>query len=173
MGAERSYGEMIASGEIKPQHKICETSVEAPTISVTNIGPEGEEVPTVCVQWFGETRHALPKKPQFLFSVLSKPDAIQWMGHPELFKVAFLGQVKDWPNPSVAQAVADLMTDGDLKGWVIYLCSHHYHQQYPQGTGPGSFAMAIALLGDPNVGVITPQSFTNLDVLKCLECKRS
>lgn len=173
MNPERSYGEMIASGEIEPLHKICDTNVEAPTIVVVDMGPEGEEVPTVCVQWFGETKHILPKKPQFLFSILSEPDAIQWMGHPELFKVAFLGKVKNWPNPSAAQAVADLATEGSLNSWVIYLCSHHYHQQFPQGIGPGSFVMTLALLGDPNVGVITPQSFTNLDVLQCPECKRS
>ena len=134
-----------AGGEIVvPQHKRCETLVEVPTIVV--LPPFGEQTqPSVCVQWFGKAEDdRMPEGSQFNFQLMVAHDNINWFGHPERFRVAFLGQVKDWPKPEAAQATADAITEGNLEGWVIWVVSSIAGMKYESGIGPASIAFFSA-----------------------------
>jgi len=168
---------MAVHGELKPEHAICATNVEAPAISVIELDMQGKKIPTVSVQWYGQVKRQdempLPPDCQFQFSIMAAANDIHWALHPERFRVAFLGPVKDWPNddPVVRQKIADRLTEGSLEGWVIYVCSHHYHLRGDgDGSNPGTFAVTIALLGDPTFGIISPRPFTDLSVLDCPQC---
>ena len=153
---------------IKPQHKVCETNVDVPTIIVEPL-EEGRE-PQVLVQWFGEFSAAdfLQKefgnavverfqRMQFRFPVPIPVDDMHWMLHPERFKVILLAQVKDWPNK---KAIPEL---GKPDSWILWLASSHY------GTddGPACFAVPFnVMLGDQLCGIISPRKYCDVNVLE-------
>ncbi len=151
---------------LKPTFDVCKRVVEIPTIIVDQI-VIGENHPrnAVFIQWFGEAVR-LTENFQFLFELCIEPNNIHWMGHPEEFKVVFLGQIKNWPKPEVSQKIADEIAEGNLEQTVAWLCSHHYQQRYESGIGPGSFTVPVVLLGDPNIGLISPKTYQNLEALK-------
>jgi len=152
--------------ELRPVHKICRNNVDIPRVLFEESNIEGEVVKRVCVQWFGEADYELPKESQFLFDILSDADSLHWWGHPEWFDVVFLGQAKDWPRPEMAQLVADKAAEGNLDVWIVWLCNHHVQVKYSNSPGPQSFVVLLALLGDPNVGVITPRPHRDMEKLE-------
>ncbi len=139
------------------QHTFCETDVAEPTVVITDR--------EVMIQWFGVVDDSLPPKGQFLFPLTARPEDIHWMNRPEEFQVVFLDQAKNWPNRAVVDQIAEGRIDG-VDAWVAMLCSHHFTVQYPSGEGPGTFVSSIVMLGDPKSGVIIPQRYQNLDILK-------
>lgn len=150
-----------------PKHDICKENVEVPTISLVNMGPPGEEKLTLCVQWFGETKKPLPpgacipEGSQFLFSLTVKPDKTCFFGEPEKFYVVFLEQVKNWLKPETTQAmINDLGGSSNPDGWIIWLLNPQVAMDF--GGYPASLAIRIAVLGDPNCGIISPKPYTNL-----------
>lgn len=159
--------ELLTARSFGPAHSVCKANVALPTIRFGERHYYEKRVTGIYVQWFGD-----PTSDQFLFDVCSKVDDVHWMNDPEKFQVVFLGKVGDWPRREVAQKVADQVTEGKLDAWVIWVCSHHYHVRHSNGEGPGSFLTSIVLLGDPNVGVISPQKYVNLEALNCPHCKK-
>jgi len=133
-------------------------------IIVEPFAPDGP--PEVFVQWFGEADGGDVTNLQFRFPVPLSPDHAMWMNHPEKFKVILVGQVKDWPKPSAQEAVA-ASAKGTLETWILWICSSHYTVQHSNGPGPACCVVPLtAMLGDPNVGVITPRKYCDLSVLK-------
>ena len=152
---------MGADSRIKPQHKTCDHNVEVPTILVEPLKAGGK--PEVFVQWFGEALGVDLGDIQFRFPVPMLPDALQWMGHPELFYVVLLGQVKDWPRQDVIQSVADSDTKGHADARIIWLASSHCRT----GSQPVSFVMPMTImLADGICGIITPRKYCDLSVLE-------
>jgi hypothetical protein len=166
----QNLDELLVSDNVTA-HKVCKSNVETPTIVFGERTFEDGKTSGVYFQWFGVVNR-IPTQKQFLFPISMGIDNSMWMGHPEEFKIVFIDQVKNWPSPEMARRVANVATDGDLEASIIWACGHHYHQQYPEGIGPASFLIPIALLGDPNVGVISPGTFCNMELKECPECKR-
>jgi len=147
-----------------PQHEICRKNVDFPIILFVN---KDKETKKVSIQWFGEANKKLQKGSQFLFDIVLNPDEeLLWWDHPEWFNVVFLGQIRNWPNSLVAQQIANNIDDGNLNRWVVWVCNHKVQMKYQHSIGPQSFLAKLVLLGDPNVGVITPQPYQNFEVLK-------
>lgn len=163
--------ELANVDRVNPQRKICEVSVEVPTIIIEPFLKGGK--PRIFVQWFADffpipsTKHeswdALVKKfrgMQFRFPVLASLDDKCWMGHPELFKVVSLGQVQDWPNKA---AIPELGTPDD---WILWVTSSHYGVRTQSGDGPASFVMPLKTMsGDQVCGLITPQKYCDIRVI--------
>lgn len=140
----------------------CKEIVEVPTISVVKLGEQ--KTGTLVVQWWGEADR-LQEESQFLFPIIADPDAIHWMNHPEWFRVAFLGQVKDWPSPKALPSIAQLVK-GNVERWVILLTSSHIGVNFSNGfVGPAAYVCQVVLLLDPVVGLVTPRPYCNPKVL--------
>jgi hypothetical protein len=150
-------------------------TVGVPTITVRDLPVEGG-VPrrTICIQWFGKADHCeLPPEAQFLFEPQCPHDECHWYGAPEKFRVVFLGPVREWPKPEVAERVAELVTAGNLDTYVVWIVSADFPLRHETAIwAPASFMVPLVLLGDPNCGVIMPVTYAGLDVLKA-ENKRA
>jgi len=161
---------------IQPQHRICDFNVEIPTVHLVNkirIDATNTAHPKqtsnaieMNIQWFGQAEVLLPEKSQFLFLVLADPEGIEWMGHPERFRVVFLDQVKNWPKPEKARITAEAIANGDMEAWIAWLVSSFIGMRHSDGIGPASYAVPVVLLADGNCGIITPQPYTNMKVLE-------
>ncbi len=57
---------------------------------------------------------------QFHFPVHPNPDALEWMGHPEHFRVEFIGQIVGFPNPTAIREV------GPSETWIVMVSSTHF-----------------------------------------------
>jgi hypothetical protein len=92
---------------------------------------------------------------QFHFPVTSDIYATHWMGHPERFRVVSIGQVKDWPNPSVQELL------GNPEDWIVYIASTHYKVSHPSGQDvPKCLLIPLRIfLADQVYGVITPKKY--------------
>jgi len=156
---------------IQPQHKICNFNVDMPTvfpddeIDRTDASCPKWKSKAINIQWFGQANVQLPEKSQFLFPVLADPKGIEWMGHPETFRVVFLDQVKNWPKPENALITAKTVAKGDMEAWIVWLVSSFIGIRHSDGVGPASYAMPIVLLADGDCGIITPQPYTNMRAL--------
>ncbi len=140
----------------KPQHKVCEKNVEVPTIVL----PQERE--GVWLQWFGDATGAELAEMQFLFPIPLDENAMEWMGHPELFKVIMVGQIKDWPMKEAVRKIAEA-TKKDVESWVLWVVSSHYQIR----GDPACFIVPLpAMLGDGECGVITPHRYCDTDVLE-------
>jgi len=174
---ERKYG---------PEHKTCETTVDVPTVRVERMPymhiddgmPHSDSREGVYIQWFGETSKPLPENveipggSQFLFSVLADPDDLQFYLYPKRFRVIWLDQVKNWPNPKAIQAMIDGPGEGNPDKWMVWLISSHITIEYGNGrSGPATPIFEIAMLGDPNCGVIIPRRHYN-DSVRLEELKK-
>jgi hypothetical protein len=148
-----------------PEHEICRKNVEVPTILMAPMGPDGKSV--LCVQWFGLTEEPLPQNvtipedSQFLFTILADPNDIAFFGEPEKFHVVFLGQVKNWLKKEAVQAMIDGPGQGDPNAWIVWFMNPQVGMDF--GGRPASPAVKIALLGDPNCGIIVPRHYVNLE----------
>lgn len=154
-----------------PVHKVCESNVAVPTIVRVNMGPEGEEKPTLCVQWFGDPERPLlpnvkiPDGSQFLFSLMVDPDDLNFFGDPAKLRVVFLGKIKDWLKPEAVQAMIDGPGKGNPDAPMIWLLNPQRIVSHSgERKGPASPLVPIALLGDPNCGVIAPRLFSDIGV---------
>lgn len=150
---------MAASVPLFPVHKVCRVNVEHPTILVEE--QLGRKV--VLVQWFGEAWNTDLGTSQFLFPLTMKFDDARWLREPELFRVAFMDQVKNWPNKDAISAIAHGLQNGE-ETWVIWVVSSYYAQRTTAGIRCASFMCGLVMLGDPNVGVITPKRFWDENV---------
>ncbi len=155
---------------VQPQHKICISNVDVPTVVLTHIidatnpsHPKQKE-PTMSIQWFGQAGVRLPESSQFLFTLLTDPQSIEWWKNPQSFRVVFLGQIKDWPKIESIQKMVEAF--GDKETWIVWLVSSIIGMKHSDGIGPASYAVKVALLGDGNCGIITPQLYTNMGVLE-------
>jgi hypothetical protein len=154
----------------QPQHKVWKPNVEVPTIFFEPL--DDGRPPEVSVQWFGvadlefltrefgnEVEEAFSRM-QFRFPLSVDANDPHWMGHPELFKVVFIGPIKDWPKRG---ALAEV---GGPEELVFYTVSTHFTVQYASGLGPGSFLFKLdVMLGDGLYGVIRPKFYSDFNVL--------
>lgn len=146
---------------VQPQHEVCKSRVDCPAVVIKSF----DKKPRMFIQWLGKAeRVSLPEGSQFLFDVLTDPEDMAWYRKPETFRVVFLGQIKDWPKPEKVQSMVRAM--GNIDKWIVWLVSSYIGIQHSNGIGPVSNAVGIALLGDGNCGVITPQTYTNMKVLE-------
>jgi hypothetical protein len=131
---------------------------------------EGGDV--VCVLWSGYLDHPEWKLPDdrgfFHFDLTAPPSDVHWFGSPEEFKVAFIGQIKDWPNKD---AISELMErcQGDLNTWIAWFVNSAITMNYapqgmPESLGPASFTTSVVILADEACGVIIPNTYMNLEV---------
>lgn len=150
---------------IMPQHKVWEPIVEVPTIFVDT----SEGRPRLFFQWFGKadleplTRQfgdMVAKafgKMQFRFPISAPSNDIHWMGHPELFQVIFVDQVKNWPNKNAISAF------GDPEKWLLWVTSTHYMVGV---RGPACYAIDLDVMLDGLYGIIEPRPYCDLTVLQ-------
>jgi hypothetical protein len=155
-----------------PQHEIATENVEVPTVLVKTLRAYGgdQTVTGVHLQWFGQSMpRQVPRGSQFFFPLNRQAGDICWQGKLETFRVAFVGQLKDWPNPAAAQSIADSIGHGSLDGWVVYLVSGEVVVFRPPDPGqrePTSFLLPLpVMLADPNCGIITPKPYDNRAVV--------
>lgn len=155
----------------RPRRKICEVDVEVPTIIIEPF-LKGEK-PKVFVQWFADFSPTDPlnreswntpikkfQRMQFRFPVRVSLNDSCWMGHPELFKVVLLGQVKDWSNKA---AIPRMGKDND---WILWATSSHYGIKTQSGEGPASFLMSLEVMLKHQVGgIITPKKYYDTTVI--------
>jgi hypothetical protein len=81
------------------------------------------------------------------------------MGQLSSFRVAFIGQIKHWPEPRAINQLIRI-TGGSVETDIVWLLS-------PVCIVPGrpaSPSMKIVALGDPNFGVIRPKLYSDLSV---------
>ncbi|MBX4198749.1 hypothetical protein KW800_00500 [Candidatus Parcubacteria bacterium] len=141
-------------GDFPPAFEVCKDNVDKPTILVRD--ERGR--PEVTIQWFGEAKKYDLGDRQFLFPLPTTPDNVQWFGHPEQFQVAYLDQVKNWPAPQAVSMIAPNYTGG-VEAWVFMVSSSLYSRRMEGGLRAACFMGEVALLGDPNVGLISPRRF--------------
>jgi hypothetical protein len=143
------------------KQRIIEQNVETPIV-VIDRDPRREE-PAMCIQWFGEASTVrLPDGCQFYFDVLVDPNDIMWEDQQESFRVAFLGQVKNWDPPATAPVIAKMITKGDLEAYVALLSSPQV--TIPETLMPATFAVPVVILVDGNVWIV-PQEFKNITIM--------
>ncbi len=126
------------------EFQVADEQVEVPTIRVMTFHEGGK--PEVVFQWFGvdvlERRDLLGE--QYFFPLprkMADPEALEWMSHPEKFKVIFVGSVSEWPKPEARAAFG--MSPNTLLFWVA---SAHYGTQQGDGVGPACFAIKLSLI---------------------------
>ena len=155
----------------RPRRRICEGDVEIPTLIIEPFFKGGE--PEVFVQWFANLSPTNPlnhefwdalarkfQRMQFRFPIRAPRNDRCWMGHPELFKVVMLGQVRDWPNKV---AIPRMGKDDD---WILWVISSHYGRKTQSGEGPASFLMSLdVMLKYPIGGTITPKKYYDATVI--------
>jgi len=150
--------------KVTPEHGVCRINVAIPTLLVEPFRP-GDERLEVFVQWFGESECADLEGMQFRFPVPCPPHATQWMGHPELFKVIMIGQVKDWPNKEGVNAVAATIK-GSIDSWILFVVSSHFTMEHDSGDGPVCFMVPMTItLADGSCGIIQPKKFCDMSIL--------
>jgi len=155
---------MDKDNRVMPDHKVCKRNVAVPTILVEPFKPGGEN--QVFVQWFGEANGIDLGERQFRFDVPISVDSVHWMGHPEIFKIIMLGQVKDWPKKEAVQEIAQGVTKGDLDAYILWVVSTHFQIENDSGPGPSTFVVWMnIMLGDPNCGIIRPRGYCDTLVL--------
>ena len=149
-----------------PMHETCRTTVEIPTILVEPSQDPKKKKLEILVQWYGEAEGVDLENRQFKFPLIASVHEPRWMSHPERFGVIMIGQVKEWPKKEAVQAIADMAFEGDQEGWLIWVVSTHYTVNGPSGEGPACFFLPWqVMLGDPNVGVISPRKYVDTTVL--------
>ncbi len=145
-----------------PAHPICPVQVAIPTLRRQRISEsDGQE--TIVVQWFGESESGELNDLQFAFPLLSDPDAIQWFGHPEWFRVVMLGSLKNWPNP---RGLEMFLEQGlSLDSIVLYVITSQIGMDDGHGgVQPAAHLTTVAFLGDPLYGVIAPREYADWKV---------
>lgn len=81
-----------------PQIPCCTSTVSVPTLSVRD-AYEGHQ--RVMVQWNATASRGSLDGLQFDFHILSPTtDDLRWFGKPEIFRVVFLGPLRDLPDKS-------------------------------------------------------------------------
>jgi hypothetical protein len=156
---------------VPPAHPVCPTLVEVPTVRMQPKGlgyprrpAEFEGRNEVVVQWYCDATEGPLKDLQFAFPVTAKPDAVQWFGHPERYRVVMLAPLRNWKNPEV---IRQFTKDGAFTpdSHVIYLITSELGLDDRRGgTMPSAFLTGIALLGDPAHGVIQPREYIQWNV---------
>ena len=160
-----------------PTHKVCENNVAVPTIVLAPMGSERQK-PALCVQWFGDPQSPLlpnvrlPKDNQFLFSLLADPKDYHFSGNPAKISVIFLGKLKHWPQPNAIQTMINGPGKGNPEAIMVWVLNP---QRVMTGGGrppfPASPLVPVALLGDPNCGVIAPRLYADLAVRDAVMAK--
>lgn len=145
-----------------PEHSVCETQVEIPTIRLVKNGE------MICVQWKGQPYGELPPNviipsgAQFLFPLLIPPNNVRFYASTEACLVPFLGQVKNWPAPEqTVQRMIETVGEGSPDNWMVWFLNPRVQVQNDRIQSEGRL---IAILGDPNCGVIVPELFSDLTV---------
>lgn len=126
---------------------------------------ESDEEETIVVQWFGESEGVELQNLQFAFPLPSDPDAIQWFGRPEWFRVVMLGPLKNWPNP---RGLEMFLEQGlSLDSIVLYVITSQIGMDDGHGgVRPAAHLTTVAFLGDPLYGVIAPREYADWEVSK-------
>jgi hypothetical protein len=158
--------------KVPPEHPVCETLVEVPTVRIQPKGlnyrdrpPEFEGLDEIVVQWYGDNDRGELKdrNMQFAFPLTSKPDAVQWFGHPEWYRTVLLGPLKNWPNKD---AIPMFIRQGKtLDSTVLYVITSKIGLDDGRGgTKPSALMTEVVCLGDPTFGVIRPREYTDMAV---------
>lgn len=145
--------------QIKPAFKVCENNVQTPTILIEPFDTEGD--PQVWIQWYGKSERADLKDMQFRFPIPMAPNADDWFGHPERFKVILFGPISKFPNQGYARQFANEHLSGDTEGTVLYVISSHVGVDDGNGgTIPIAFLVPMNIkLADDEVGIISPGDY--------------
>jgi len=164
--------ERMDQSEVLPKHPICETLVEVPTVQIQAKGlkyalrpPEFEGQEEVVVQWYGDDGcgELKDRNLQFAFPLTSRPDAVQWFGHPEWYRTVMLGPLKNWPNKD---ALTQLTRDGlRPDSMVIYVITSQIGlDDHRGGTVPSALLIEVVCLADPTFGIIRPREYSDWSV---------
>lgn len=163
----------MAKEVVHTNHKTHKTESDQPRVIVESSLEEGYD-DVVCIQWRGyldnEDRE-LPKDiGQFHFPLRTYPKDARWFGQPETFQVAFVGQIKDWPNQEAIPAIMEAYRLNE-EGWIVWVLNQSILLEYETGNdpadkrlGPASFVYEAVLLADQACGVIFPEKYTNLEL---------
>ncbi len=161
----------IDLNNLPPEHPVCRTLVEVPTIRMQPKGLNYPRRPTefegqneIVVQWYCDATEGPLKDLQFAFPVAARADSVKWFGHPEWYRVAMLAPLLKWPDP---KAIRMFTQSGDYTpdSHMVYLITSMIGLDDRRGgTIPSAFLVGIALLGDPVHGVIQPREYVQFDV---------
>jgi|GEM_PF-2505713 len=158
--------------ELMPEHPVCTTLVEVPTVRLQPKGLNCRNRPTefegqveIVVQWYGDDNggELSQRNLQFAFPLITDPDAIHWFGHPEWYRTAMLGPLKNWPNKD---ALAQMIREGrSAESTIIYVMTARLGMDDGRGgCVPSALIVGVVSLGDPIFGVIRPRPYTNMVV---------
>jgi hypothetical protein len=104
----------------------------------------------------------IPSGAQFLFPLLIPPNNLRFYASTEACLVPFLGQVKNWPAPEqTVQCMIETVGEGCPDKWIVWFLNPRVRVLNDRIQ---SECKPIALLGDPNCGVIVPELFSDLTV---------
>lgn len=147
-----------------PEHLVAEKNVDVPTLVMAPVGECKRMIP--CVQWTGKADMLTDPdiKLQFFFSFMIKETLFTHESDIRDWRVVFLGQVKDWPNQNAIQDMAKSVGGDSPETWIIWAMNPkkaYFGQDTPI---PHSVCFTISLLGDPTVGIITPELYSDLRV---------
>ncbi len=145
---------------------ICPDNVPEASVVIDTVG--NDRIPyhqRVTVQWFGKTSAADFEPLQFRFELMAKIDDIHWMGAPQNFRVAFIGQIKDWPKPEAIPGIIAAISGNTAESYVAWLWTDYYTVASVHGEVPASFLFPVICLGNPNVGAIFPKTYINTKAL--------
>ena len=156
-------------------HPICEDRVEVPMLKVVPVGEGYPEIPPemkgqdeVVVEWFGHSdQDETVGQLQFRFPLPWSPDKLQWMSHPERFRVAFLGAASRWPNRGQLETIVHDVAGGNARLPVIYVVSSHIGlNDGADGVIPAGYNLTVAPLITLTNDLITPRFFYNPRVIE-------
>jgi len=156
---------------IRPQHQVAEVNVDVPTLVYTTVKAVTSDLETtgVHLQWFGMSTPPTPDDAQFFFPINKSIDDKIWQDKLETFRVAFVGQLKDWPNLAAAESIADQISHKSLEGWVIYIVSGEVVVNLLNDPNYGIMSSIVlplnVMLADPYYGPITPRPYQDFTII--------
>jgi hypothetical protein len=155
----------MSAAEYSPDHQPCPVNVEVPTVTTKEIIVRHGREKTPAIQWYGDTETGLITDGQFLFPFMDPDFRKAVTTRPEWYKVVYLGQARNWPNPEVIPPQLTALTRGNDDMWITWIIDPE-HIDPPNGhiNSTQYLAQLIIPIG-PGTGPITPREYKNADPL--------
>jgi len=141
--------------DVEPAHETISEKVYRPKMRL--IPTRGKCEDMLCFQWVGDYEPSNIYGFQFNFPILGFPE--EFLSQFDKFVIPFVGKISQWPNSEMQEGIASQFEDPEMEKVLVQIMSAEFSQDYAGGKGPVSFLSGIALLADPNVGVIKPSYF--------------
>jgi hypothetical protein len=150
--------EFIPKNYARPDD-VCPEKVQWARLSVVD-SPSGK---AVAVQWTGEYEIGNIFSHQFNFHINcrrffgcdSPGEVVRY------YSIIYLGKTAKWPQREYHENLLGQNENGNRSGYIVHLVSGRFVRKYPNGIGPSSLALDVAIIADQNAGIIRPLSYCN------------